>query len=334
MSIPSPIFSDVDYERDGKQVGYLHLSHSVTRSAYGNITIPIACIRNGRGPTLFLMAGNHGDEYEGQIVLARLIRTLEPGAIQGRVIIMPAANLPAALAGTRVSPIDNVNFNRAFPGDPEGTPTYQIAHYVDSVLLPLADYHLDLHSGGGSLVYLPLIAMLSSGDAARDAKARAAMLAFGARYAQIWHTLTDRRFEAMAAMRRGCVTLNGEFGGGGALSVEGLRIAARGVDNLLAHVGILPPSAARQGEPTTLVEVRDRSYYVYATERGLFEPFCELGETVAAGQACGQVVFIDNPAREPVVCHFQRAGLVICKRHPGLVERGDCVAHLATEVSP
>jgi predicted deacylase len=28
---------------------------------------------------------------------------------------------------------------------------------------------------------------------------------------------------------------------------------------------------------------------------------------------------------------FQRAGMVICKRHPGRVERGDCVAHLATE---
>jgi hypothetical protein len=29
-----------------------------------------------------------------------------------------AANLPAAMAGTRVSPIDGGNLNRSFPGDP------------------------------------------------------------------------------------------------------------------------------------------------------------------------------------------------------------------------
>ena len=39
---------------------------------------------------------------------------------------MPALNLPAVLAGTRVSPMDQVNMNRAFPGDPRGTPTLMI----------------------------------------------------------------------------------------------------------------------------------------------------------------------------------------------------------------
>jgi hypothetical protein len=29
--------------------------------------------------------------------------------------------------------------------------------------------------------------------------------------------------------------------------------------------------------------------------------------------------------------HFKRSGLLICKRHFGRVEPGDCVAHLATE---
>ena len=76
MSNTSLIFTDIDYDREGKQVGWLHLPHSVTRSAYGALAIPIAVIRNGSGPTVFLMAGNHGDEYEGQIVLAKLIREL------------------------------------------------------------------------------------------------------------------------------------------------------------------------------------------------------------------------------------------------------------------
>ena len=101
MERRTKIFTDVDYDRDGKQVGYLHLPHSVTRSAYGTIAIPVAVVRNGAGPTAFFMAGNHGDEYEGQVALCNLVREMKPDRIKGRIIILPAANLPAAMAGTR-----------------------------------------------------------------------------------------------------------------------------------------------------------------------------------------------------------------------------------------
>ena len=40
---------------------------------------------------------------------------------------------------------------RAFPGDPLGTPTWAISHYIETVLYPLAHFHHDLHSGGSSL---------------------------------------------------------------------------------------------------------------------------------------------------------------------------------------
>ena len=75
---PTTLWSDIDFARDGKQIDWLYLPHSVTRSAYGEIMIPIAVVKRGPGPTVLLMAGNHGDEYEGQIALAKLIRTLEP----------------------------------------------------------------------------------------------------------------------------------------------------------------------------------------------------------------------------------------------------------------
>lgn len=180
------IWTRVDYDKDGKQNGWLQLPHSVTRSAYGNIAIPITVIRNGSGPTAFLMAGNHGDEYEGQIALCRLIRELEAADIRGRIIALPAANLPAAMAGVRVSPIDDGNLNRAFPGDPDGTPTFAIAHYIDSVLYPMADVHHDLHSGGSSLQYLPFASMRTGADDALNRRARAALLAFGAPIGLVW----------------------------------------------------------------------------------------------------------------------------------------------------
>ncbi|MGH7102072.1 MAG: deacylase, partial [Acetobacteraceae bacterium] len=97
----SRIVSEVDFDQDGKQTGFLRLFHSVHTSAYGFIPIPIVVVRNGEGPTALFISGNHGDEYEGQVALCNLARSLGPAQIKGRVIILPAANLPASLAGRR-----------------------------------------------------------------------------------------------------------------------------------------------------------------------------------------------------------------------------------------
>jgi hypothetical protein len=325
------IWTEIDYARDGKQIGWLHLHHSVTRSAYGDIMIPIAVIRNGEGPTAFLMAGNHGDEYEGQIALVKLIRSLEPGQIKGRVIILPAANMPAALDGARVSPIDQGNLNRAFPGDPDGGPTRQIAHYIDSVLFPMADIYADLHSGGSSLDYVPFISIHECDDAGINERGMAALRIFGFEHAIVWTANKDARYSTNAATRRGVVAIGSEFGGGGAVSASALKMVERGLINLLRHVGIMAGQPEPAPKPTRLMVVRAKEDFVYAPEPGLFEPFAELGQWIEKGQTCGQVHFVDNPARPPVPCHFKNAGMVICKRHFGRVERGDCVAHLAND---
>ena len=332
MSNSTMIFTDIDYDAHGKQVDWLNLPHSVTRSAYGAISIPIAVIRNGLGPTVFLMAGNHGDEYEGQITLAKLIREIEPAQVRGRLIILPAANLPAAMAGTRVSPIDQGNLNRAFPGDPHGTPTWAIAHYIDTVLYPMANFHHDLHSGGSSLRYLPFCSMRKSGDAALDERSLAALRAFDAPLSLVWAYNPEGRLAGAAAARRGLVSLGGEFGGGGDVDRSSLAMLENGVRNFLHFTGVL--SKDGPDEPvrgTRLIEVSSREHYVYAGEAGLLEPMVDLGTEVQGGDLAGMIHFVDNPAREPVPCHFRRAGLVVCQRHFGRVERGDCVAHLATD---
>ncbi len=329
---PSMVFTDVDYNAQGKQVDWLYLPHSVTRSAYGALAIPIAVISNGPGPTVFLMSGNHGDEYEGQITLAKLIRELEPEHVRGRIIILPAANLPAAMAGTRVSPIDQGNLNRAFPGDPHGTPTWAIAHYIDSVLYPLADFHHDLHSGGSSLKYVPFCSMRKSGDPTLDAQSLAALQAFDAPLSLVWAYNPEGRLAGAAAARRGLVSLGGEFGGGGDVNRASLAMLEGGVRRFLAFAGVLAKSPAPQAQKgTRLMEVSSRAHYVYANEAGLLEPLVDLGAEVQAGDQAGRIHFVDNPARDPVICHFKRAGMVVCQRHFGRVERGDCVAPLATD---
>jgi predicted deacylase len=329
----SLIWTEVDFEKDGKQIGFLHLPHSVTRSAYGVIPIPIAVIRHGTGPTVLLMAGNHGDEYEGQIALTRFARAVDPGAVQGRIIVLPAANLSAALAGTRTSPLDGGNLNRSFPGDPESGPTAAIAHYIDSVLYPIVDAMHDYHAGGSSLHYLTFASARLSGDPELDWRALAALKAFAPPLAQVWAATFDPRLSHAAANARKIVALGGEFGGGGDVSIDGLRLIEAGMRRFLAHFEVMElPKDAPVPPATRFVEVRDRSYYVYAPERGIFEPLVRLGDEVEAGQPAAVVHFVDNPVREPVPCHFRQRGLVICRRAIGRCEPGDCLFHLATDM--
>ena len=327
------ISSEIDFNRDGKQVGFLRLPHSVHRSAYGWIPIPVACIRNGDGPRVLLMAGNHGDEYEGQIALAALLRALDAKDVRGRLIFLTSANFPAAMAGTRTSPIDAGNLNRSFPGDTDGGITAQIAWYIEHVLLPQCDYVFDLHSGGSSLMYLPSGLSRRHADATRMARSLELLQAFGAPVSYVTDAPQgeDRTLTAAAA-RQGVMHLGTELGGGGTLSIAALRAAEEGVRRALKLVGALAESVAVTPAPATrLLQVRGSDYFVYAPDAGLFEPLVELGDEVSAGQKAGLIHFHDTPWREPGVAIFQRAGTVLCKRMPCRTERGDCLFHLGTE---
>src|ERR1700754_3467341 len=114
-------FTDVDFDKPGRQLGFVRIPHSPHDDAWGVTQVPIAVIANGKGPTVIIEGGNHGDEYEGPITIGELIRALDPGAIQGRLILLPTINVHAAMAGHRTSPVDGLNFNRTFPGDPRGS---------------------------------------------------------------------------------------------------------------------------------------------------------------------------------------------------------------------
>ncbi|MEO1017962.1 MAG: succinylglutamate desuccinylase/aspartoacylase family protein [Pseudomonadota bacterium] len=227
-SAPSPVWSTVDFEAPGKQFGHLNLPHSVHRSGYGQIPIPICVINHGTGPTALLMGGNHGDEYEGQVGLLKLIRAVEPAMLQGRVIIIPAINLPAARAGTRTSPLDAGNLNRSFPGATDRGPTAMIAHYLNHKIFPLCAVMHDFHSGGSSMHYLHHATIALSGEPEHDRRAIAAIKAFGPPRAKLMQPRVFWNSSHPAATAQGMIALGGEFGGAGDVSPEGVTLIEMG----------------------------------------------------------------------------------------------------------
>lgn len=333
----SPVQTDINYEQDGKQITYLQVPHSRNDSAWGKVLVPIVVVKNGAGPTALLVAGNHGGEYEGPVCLLKLSRELQAEQVQGRVIILPGLNLPAVVAGQRVSPIDGRDMNRSFPGRPDGTVTQVIAHYVHEVILPLSDAVLDLHAGGYSLDLYPFVSMHYLPDEEQTAATRAALEAFQAPIGLIAAEFTGEGLLDYACERMGKIFLFAEMGGAGRLTPYTLRLTEVGAHNFLKHLKILEGDVVtceeRDLPPMRLMEAPDADNYHYVTVNGIYESFFDMGAGLSAGQPLGQVHFAQHPAREPEIVRAQRSGILIGTRGPGFVESGDCVALIAHEMA-
>jgi N-alpha-acetyl-L-2,4-diaminobutyrate deacetylase len=327
---PSPITPTVDFSAVGVQHGFLRLPYSRDDSAWGSVMIPVTVIKNGEGPTALLTGGNHGDEYEGPIALFDLAQTLQAQDVQGRVIIVPAMNYPAFLAGTRTSPIDKGNLNRSFPGRPDGTVTQKIADYFQRELLPLADIVLDFHSGGRTLDFLPFCAAHVLSDKAQEARSFDLVEAFSAPYSMRMLEIDAVGMYDTAAEEMGKIFITTELGGGGTATAKSAGIAKRGVRNVLAKAGILKVSA--EVAPTQWLDMPDGDCFCFAENAGLIEPRFDLGDAVKKGEAVALIHAVGRTGQRPVEIRAKMDGLLCARHFPGLVKPGDCVAVFAVAV--
>jgi predicted deacylase len=331
MLTTNKINCTVDVERDGKQFGNLELSFSDNQNAFAKVPVPVVNIKNGPGPTLLLTAGNHGDEYEGQVILRRLIHEISATDISGRVILLPALNYPAMLNNSRVSPLDQGNMNRSFPGIAGGPPTAAIAHFVSNTLLPLADAGIDLHSGGSSAYYLPSVFLCTASDPAMTLANLELAETFNAPYTFVVDGAGSSSGFDPVANRMGVPFISTELSGGANVNVGATAIGMRGVKNVLRRLGILE-GTPEQDEPTRFVNGIDGSRYLSAPYSGIFEACHELGEQVNVGDIAGHLYSTEEVERAPLALGFEQQGLLMVRRNGARVVRGSHLFLVASEM--
>jgi len=326
----SRITCPVDFGKSGRQQGYARAPLSRNTSGWGTVEIPVVSIANGTGPTVLLTAAVHGDEYEGQIALSRLARTLDPGEVQGRVILLPCVNVPTALADVRLSPIDGWDINRCFPGDPRGTFSQMLAHWLDTVVLPHADICVDLHTAGHSFDAALSTNMHYAQDSDVRERTMAAAAAFGAPYNVVFSGVDEGATFTSCVERRGILSLGTEVGGWGRVNVDGVRIAERGVRNILKHFNVVegtPDTTQDNGDAGTRhMMVRSLDGYTFVPRDGLFEPLNRTGDPVRAGQTAGYLHNPEDLDTAPVELRYALDGVLWMAAGPGRAKRGDAVA--------
>jgi N-alpha-acetyl-L-2,4-diaminobutyrate deacetylase len=320
----------IDLGASGKVVGELRVPDSAP--------VPIASIATGTGPTVVICAGNHGDEYEGQIAALRLIDELEPGRVSGRIVVVPIASVEASQAHTRFWP-SGANFNRSFPGRADGPPDEQLAHFFSTVLFPLADVVMDLHSGGSRSWIHPCSHMCVAPDPAQ----RRAMLEGMEAWNTDFHFLytSGGNYLPNVAERQGKVVITTELGGGGRVSAATHRLTWDGLTNVLRHVGVLEGEVVTRASlglpPAVIVDCRFDDGNIAgltsglmdntkAPVGGLLEGLVETGTPVAEGQPVARIWSPDDPTRGAVEIVSPVDGYILGLRARTVIEAGNGVA--------
>lgn len=322
---------NINLHEPGKRAGDILLRWSDNARPLGVYPVPVACIVGKPGPTALLVAGVHGDEFEGPVALSQLIAEIDPYQIEGRLIILPAFNSPAVLASQRTSPLDGRNMNRSFPGDPDGGPTDMLTDFLVSVLLPEADLVIDLHAGGKASIFV------TSALASRceDKNLMQANLnfaaAFGAPLIWVLGAFNDTRTLNAAAINAGVPMIAAELGGGGGSDPVQVSQAVMGIKRCIAHAGIINENLP-EAKPSLLVETRSSADNIYAPATGLFDRHFAAGDHVEAGQLAGYIRSLDKLDDAPVPLHFMADGVVLAHGNRGHVMRGDMLAMLVCEI--
>tara|TARA_E500000331_G_scaffold147250_1_gene143325 strand:+ start:4592 stop:5590 length:999 start_codon:yes stop_codon:yes gene_type:complete len=314
----------IDLDCPGKREGFVQLNHSDNRHAYGVIPIPIGVVAaDNDGPTVLLTAGNHGDEYEGIVILQRLFRDLDPSRIRGRIIIMPSLNLPAVRVYQRTSPLDGANMNRSFGAQDISGPTQEIAQFVEEQLIAQSDYAIDLHSGGKMCEFSPCGYIYAGGGRKRLQNKFNAAHQFGAKYTVVVEGSPGSL--SAAGERAGVIMLSAELGGG-RIRRENIELGYNGTVNALAGWNLL--DHAPEETKTIFLRSGSASSSVMSPVGGVFEPLTDVGQQITAGDTVGRIYPLDALDQSVVTVNAQSSGVIIGQRTQACVQRGDFLLHL------
>lgn len=326
----------IDFDRPGKWTYEVAFHYDGT---WGYALVPLTVI-NGAGPrkaSVAAFGGTHGNEYEGQVAVWRLMHELDPAALNGRVILMPRLNTPACVTGTRESRADGVNMNRAFPGDPHGSLTYRIADFVTTRVFPNVEVVLDIHAGGTLLQFALCTSFHEVNDPGQfDEMVYVAGLfepSFISIYSNdIAHGLLTSQAEAM-----GKVTIGGEFGYASGVWHTGVIHAYEGIKNVLRHYGILSEPVTRidpeRTTPPKLVSSVNLQDYIPAPVTGVFEPLRAPGFWVEQGQLVGRLYDLERVDDKPIEIIAPRSAYLLMQPFQAPIAKGDTMIMLANEVN-
>ncbi|HEX5288891.1 MAG TPA: succinylglutamate desuccinylase/aspartoacylase family protein [Streptosporangiaceae bacterium] len=274
------------------------------------------------GPLLTVIAGVHGCEYVPMAAIREWTRSLEQREISGRVRAVPVLNVTAFRARSPfVVPEDGKNLNRCFPGDPAGTLAPRLAHAAFTELITGSDAYIDAHCGD-MVEALEPFALYEAGPA--EAAARDLALAYRLGYVIRQEAGPGRAVSGTssgAAAQAGIPGITAEAGGCGLVERHAVDAHLRGLNAVLAHLGITGPAdapPAASPEPTLL----DRFLWLRCARAGWWAPAVAAGDRVTEGQVLGTVSSLDGSVEQEAITAPADGVIIFLTSSPAVADDG------------
>ena len=268
------------------------------------------------GPTIGISGSIHGNENAGSQAVLEFFRAIKDLPLKGRILLLPVANPRAFAVNHRFTPLDELNLNREFPGDPRGNYTQQLADALANNYFNELDYHIDLHSGTDrptvDYVYIwndePLSRAFGSKCLYRPVEGKA-----GTVYAGTTKSVTMDR--------HGTKVVTVELGGGIVDQGPYVERTVNGLLNMLRHLGVI--EGAVQPNPKQIVVTELAG--IRPKHGGWLEPLCPAnGEVIKGGQLLGRVVSpYDFEVLEEIPTPFENGVMIMQHLTRNVVEAGD-----------
>ena len=273
--------------RGERKTGYIE----VGETAIERIRIPLVIINGSKpGPTLCITGGVHGCEYSSIEAVIRISKQIEPGRLAGTLLIVPILNMAGfeargpqgGMSTPFQNPIDSLNLNRIFPGNPDGTMSYQIAAAFMSQVVSKADYFVDCHGGDLNEELSSYVIAAQVGDAEKDRIAREVL---AGSFECDFITLSSSGGGSIEAASKtyGKLSIVVEAGGYSRLSEDAVQFIVNGLSNLMKKLKMI------EGAPTQATKQRIRQRWNFHVKRGglLYTP--PLGAKVKKGDKVAEV---------------------------------------------
>lgn len=232
-------------------------------------------------PHALITAGIHGGEATGIYTAKKLMEWLARQELTGRVTVLPVANPGAFRRATRTNPYDELDLNRIFPGDVNGSPSERVAAAIWAEA-KTADFIVDLHCCGlfGSDYTLALWQEFPAVKELAECLDIPTVIESGGTRSQLFVEASHAGIPAVIIELAG-----GQMGvTGGIVNKWSGETALFSVANLLVRMGVVAGDAPA-AEPTFYGKLREVSCH----RDGLWSPSVQPGARVEAGQTLGML---------------------------------------------
>ncbi|RXG31248.1 succinylglutamate desuccinylase/aspartoacylase family protein [Leeuwenhoekiella palythoae] len=287
-----------------------------------SVEVPIIIQRAKKpGPCILITAGIHGDEINGVEIVRQVISKKINRPARGTIICIPVINVFGFLNMERAFP-DGRDLNRVFPGTQNGSLASRFAYQFTNKILPLADFCMDFHTGGGSRFNVAQIRV----DPDKEELMQYAKL-FGAPFIVYSKNISK-------SYRSTCEKMNIPVllfeGGKSQISDKDIaRAGVHGVMRILSHFKMLSKDFEAPQQSKDSITIKSSSW-LRAKYSGLLHLKSTCGDFVEKNEVIATITDPYGTFRHKVKA--SNDGYIINTNEASLVYQGDAIFHISTEL--